>query len=78
MMGKRNAHAMAARQRKAGAHEEPSRDNCSFCNRDMGYAPPSYICAPCTLGIAPAEEVPICSMCGLDWERCKCSGEDEK
>jgi hypothetical protein len=74
-MSKRNAHAVAARQRKAGPHIPSECHWCCECGKDMGYMPPSHLCAPCTLGIAP--EAPICSMCGLDWDRCKCSGEDE-
>lgn len=47
---RRNAHAVAARQRKAGPIEERERDTCHICGRDMGFAPPSYICAPCEQG----------------------------
>jgi hypothetical protein len=52
-MSKRNAHAVAARQRKAGAHEDAAAITCDECGRDMGYRPPSHLCAPCTLGIKP-------------------------
>ena len=52
-MSKRNAHAVAARQRKAGAHKEAPAIVCEECGRDMGYRPPSHLCAPCMLGVRP-------------------------
>lgn len=55
-MSKRNAHAVAARQRKAGPHREDYVFQCEECGKDMGFRPPSHLCAPCSLGIHPEEE----------------------
>ena len=65
-MGKRNAHAVAARQRKAGAHKDIPQMTCDECGCNMGYKPPSMLCAPCTLGIRPdpkAVEKQIVTTC---------------
>ena len=48
-MGKRNAHALAARQRKAGAHEEREQEVCTECGKPMGFRPPSLVCGPCDI-----------------------------
>ena len=55
-VGKRNAHAVAARQRKAGPHREDYTFTCDECGKDMGFNPPSHLCAPCYLGIHPEAE----------------------
>jgi hypothetical protein len=55
-MSKRNAHAVAARKRKAGAHEDEELYTCEECGAPMGYRPPSHLCAPCALGIRALDE----------------------
>jgi ribosomal protein L37E len=47
MMGKRNAYALAAKQRKAGPHEDKPKDSCYECGNDMGYDSKRLICAQC-------------------------------
>lgn len=61
-MSRRNAHAVAARRRNAGPHGKVDETaSCPECGRDMGYSPPSQLCAPCYLGIRP--ETKLCAIC---------------
>jgi hypothetical protein len=48
-MSRRNAHAVAARARKAGAHKGREYVQCEGCGKDMGFAAPSALCGPCDL-----------------------------
>ena len=50
-MPKRNAHAVAALARKAGAHVQAPENHCTECGKGLGFGCPTMICWPCEMDL---------------------------